>query len=192
MNEPKYKKNQPTACGRTIVVSWSSWNHIKDAHPDVLLCLTEAIGKASLPTDGSELEVTIDMGRPIGHSGLVRTLPVGYDEQTTFAVRNGRRGPSRVVVGGKSPQVTTVGLIAMQAKGKNGDILPDKYFLISAWIGTANTMPEPWDKSLEDDASKERAVQHWSTQAFVYDPATMGDVFMSSWHKILTEKEKIA
>lgn len=188
------KEKNPTACNGKIVIPWKRQQHIYSAHPDVVPVLAEAIGLVTLPTNDSELSMTVELGRPVGRSGIIVTRRVGYGEVTTFAVRNGRDRPSRVVCGEQSPEVSTVGIFAIPArsKGPEREILPGKYMLVSAWIGRAggDSVPEPWDPQCVEDAElRACALKHWSTIAFEYDAHIMGPVFETSWKSILEDEQ---
>ncbi len=171
--------------GGVVVVPWGTQQHLR-AHPDVLDVLGEAISKIELPTDGEFLKTTVDLGRVIGRSGAVETDPIQYDEQTWFAHRIGRDGPSRVVLDTEGPEVSTVAILAFQARDRStGKIQPGKYILATAWIGSAEAEREPWDKGIKTERERQAALRYWCSHALVYDKEVMDKPFQSSWKEIL-------
>ena len=174
-----------TKCGGAVVVPWGRQQHLR-AHPDVLDVLDEAISKIELPTDGESLKTTVDLGRVIGRAGAVETDPIQYDEPAWFAHRIGRDGPSRVVLDTEGPEVSTVAVLASQAKDRGtGEIQPGKYTLVTAWVGSAEAEREPWDKGIKTERERQAALRYWCSHALVYDKEVMGEPFQSSWKEIL-------
>ena len=168
-----------TACGGTINVSQKAKIHL-EAHPNVFEHLREAIERIHFPVSRKKIECEIDMGRLIGRSGVVKTVPVLGSERAKFALRANRKQPSRVSDTEKfGDETSRIVVIARPTP------LETQYDLITAWIGTL-AKKEPWDASIGERTEFRECLNYWSSRALVYDPSTMGPVFDSSWTEVLS------
>lgn len=164
-----------TACGSTVDVNERSVRHLQ-AHPEIAAILVEAISKASfgnLPF----AEVEVELGRTIGQKTRVSTRLESPDSTMTFAIRNGRDAPSRIVVGVGAEETSSVVIIAKRIK-------PGSYVLITSWIGCL-AEKEPWDKTISGTEHFNQSLNFWCQNALIHDPETMGAPFESSWSKVL-------
>lgn len=167
-----------SACGGIVEVSERSKRHL-EAHPEVAAILVEAIGKAEIG-DGAFGELEVDMGRVIGRKSLLTTDCRAADSVMTFALRNGRDFPSRVVAGGaEGANCNTVVIVVKRTR-------PGNYVLVTSWVGSL-ARKEPWDKTIRDQEQLNQSLDFWCRNALIHDPATMGPVFESSWSEILAE-----
>jgi len=168
-----------TACGGTINIPQQAKNHL-EAHPNVLEHLHEAIAKIHLPVARKKIECEIDLERLIGRSGVVKTVPLQNGERARFALRANRKQPSRVAdAGDVGDETSRIVVIARPSH------VGAQYDLITAWIGTL-ARKEPWDASISERKEFIECSNYWSSTALVYDPATMGPVFESSWAEVLS------
>ena len=167
-----------TACEGKIIISDFVREHLM-AHPEVYDLLDEAIAKLTLPTDGGNLAVEVEMGRIVGRSGVVATAPIGMDEVTTFALRPNRRKPSRVAVGVEGPEITRVVIYAGPTEEMK------VYKLFTSYVGDLSRK-EPWDPNLVE-SERAASIGYWTTHALVHIPNLMGDPFMSTWNDVLRD-----
>lgn len=170
------KSQYRTKCGGVVVLPPKTIEHL-EAHPEVGGLLQEAMSLLELPRDGSFLAREIDFGRLVGRTGCVSAPTVDLGSEATFALRVGRRKPSRVVVGVQGPEVSTVVVLAFADRQVKGT-----YVLITAYVGQL-APKEPWDAA--PGAEREEAFKFWSQQALIHDPAVMGEVFVSNWQSII-------
>lgn len=160
----------------TIELSERSAQHLK-AHPEVAKYLSEAIS-ISTPESGLFQEIEIDLGRPIGNSGLVSGVQVTSSQPTTFAQRNGRPRPSRVVVGNPGDVTNMLTIVIKPIK-------PATFVLITAWVGGL-AKKEPWDTSIKSASEKLACLNFWCSHALSYKPDLMDEVFQSTWDNVLS------
>ncbi|GEM_PF-1008714 len=178
MTDPKEMSDwYDTKDGGDIVVTPRTRQHMA-AHLDVVPLLAEAIVLIDLPTDGKWLEVEVDLGRVIGRSGCVETAAIGMNDTASFAYREGRAMPSRIVEGVEGPEVTTVVVIAKY-------VSRGKYQLVTAWVGALGQR-EPWNAGGPDFKD---AMTFWQTHALIFDPSNMESPFESTWGTILGRSE---
>lgn len=171
------QREYATACGGRIVVPRKTADHLR-AHPEVVPHLGDAIARVRLP-GGAFLRVAVEMGRLVGRSGLVETAPIAVDEPALFARRVGRDFASRVVVGESGPEVSTIAVLAFADEAS-----PRTYVLVTAFVG-ALAPREPWDPNFESETERTEALEFWSRNALVWDPAVMSEPFESTWAEIL-------
>lgn len=170
------RKLYPTACGGKLVPFDNAAEYFA-AHPEAVALLDEAIAKIVLPTDGSRLEISIDLGRPLGPAGCVEVADIGLDGAGLFAQRPKRPGKSRVVVL-PDDEVPTVSTFVVVGKPMRN---PGEYRLITAYIGT-QAPAEPWGgKTAEDRA---RLLEFWRTHALVWND-TMAQAEPGTWRQAM-------
>lgn len=167
-----------TKNGGTIVVPRKAQSHLL-AHPDVLVILSEVIGKIILPRDGLFLATEVEMGRIIGQSGCVKTPEIGFNEKAHFALRLERDKPSRVVLDVECLDTTKVAILAFPSRDDIGI-----YILVTSFVGPL-APKEPWDKSIQLETEFQTCLEFWSSNALVYDPEVMGLILESSWEEVL-------
>ncbi len=169
-----------TADGRRLV-PYDNAEQYFAAHPGALELLGAIAGEIRLPK-GDRLEVQFDLGRPLGAASLVEVKPIGIDEETVFALRKGRDKPSHVIVlESEPPQISTFVVV-----GRPDRNLPEgDYRLMTAYVGVIAPR-EPWDKKTHSQhVTDDEALAFWSSHAIVWDPASMGETFVSTWRKVL-------
>lgn len=164
-----------TKCGGRLMLTAKAKEHLV-AHPEVGDLLDEVAGLVELPRDGSFLVRAVDLGRLVGRSGCIPADRVGAEGKAKFALRVGRRKPSRVVIGALGPEVNTVVVLAFAGRE------PGTYALITAYVG-ALAPKEPWDAT--PGIEREQALEFWGKNALVYDPEVMGEQFESTWQDII-------
>jgi hypothetical protein len=170
--------NLRTACGGTLTILPKAQEHLR-AHPDVLDFLPEAIASITLPKTGF-MATVIDMGRVIGKCGTVETQMGDVNTPMLFAKRSDRRKPSRVVppdTFGKDS--TTIVVLAYPSRHEL-----ETYIFVTAWVGSL-AQKEPWDPNISSEAEFSDCINYWCSNALVYDSRVMGDIFESTWAKIL-------
>ncbi len=171
-------KKISTKGGDWMVIPESTQEHLQ-AHPEVAELLEGALKKITLPKGVPIYLGEIDMGRELGESGAVHTAPVKPDEETTFAFRIGREGPTRVVHQGTQSEIaSTVVIVAKPTEDFQ------EWELLTAYVGKL-TPREPWDPGLQTDEEKSEALNFWSQYALVHDPEVMGEIFVSTWEEVL-------
>ena len=171
-----------TKCGGIINVSGRTEAHLK-AHPEVINLLDSAIKMINLPTIAQMYEGVIDMGRIIGRSRLAKTAPYKNGDKFYFALRTNRALPSRVVSADNIGEETTKIAIIAKPRGEGRN-----YELITAWIGEL-AKKEPWDSNFSNIEEFKESLNFWNTFALIHDPKVMGDMFASSWRKILVNSK---
>lgn len=164
-----------TKCGGALVLPSKTKEHLV-AHPEVGDMLEEVAGLIELPRDGSFLAREVDLGRVVGRSGCISAPAVGSEGEATFALRAGRRKPSRVAVGAVGPEVSTMVVLAFAGKE------PRTYVAITAYVG-ALAPKEPWDTA--PGKEREASLAFWSSHALVWDPGVMGQPIVSTWSAII-------
>lgn len=163
-----------------MLVTPVTMEHLQ-AHPEVWKLLPEAMCNLYLPTDGSPIDLAMDMGRVIGRSGCVATPRIEPNESTIFARRVARANASRVVVGVQGPEVRT--LVIRATRNERG-----MYELHTAYVGVL-APPEPWSIRVESESDMARAAESlsfWCTHGLVYNPDVMGAPFESTWELVLS------
>ncbi|QYG08938.1 hypothetical protein [Janthinobacterium sp. PAMC25594] len=174
MNMEKHR----TVCGGFIGIPTRVLHHLQ-AHPDVIVHLSNAISKIHLPSDRKKIECEVEMGCIVGRGGVVKTNALKIDDLALFALRTNRKFPSRVAPSGQvGTESSTIVIIAKPSFAEG------QYELITAWIGSL-AKKEPWDPSILSQDEFEDCLHFWSTTALVFDPATMGTVSENSWRKVL-------
>ena len=155
-----------TANGITVIAPKAAQQHL-EAHPETKGILAEAIGKISIAspaTNNGMQTIEVDMGRIMGRSGRIATPAILPSQETLFAHRVGRSGPSRIAIVFPSHEDATV------------------YVLATAWVGTAS-QKEPWDPYFRID--RKACLEYWCEHALVYDASIMGAPFTSTWDDVL-------
>lgn len=170
------KSRYRTACGGTIVVTQKARNHL-EAHPEVIGLLSEGIKMINLPTSNEFLEISVDFGRTIGYRTLVKS-PGTQDTPSMFAVRSGRKLPTRIAMDKALEESSRLVVVARPAQ-------EDKrtYLLVTSFIG--ETTPSEPHGRFQSKQEAEAALNFWSNHALAYDPATMSPPFESNWRAIL-------
>ena len=159
-----------------LIISASAQSHL-DAHPDVRSLIAEAWSLADPPDAHVALPLQIDLGRIVGLSGAVATPLITVDTPALFALRTGRRRPSRVVSDDIEDAQRATSLVSLIVRPLAGG-----YSLISAWIGGLAPR-EPWDaRSAEERAE---SLAWWCSHALVHDSATMAAPVESCWSSVL-------
>lgn len=98
----------------------------------------------------------VDFQRQIGWSTCVRT---GFDDQIVYAVRKGRAGHTRFVLG-RQPEPCRLLTVILR---RGSESAPGTATLVSAFVG-GKTAREPFDpRATEDDRA------FWATHALVWD-----------------------
>lgn len=132
-------------------------NHLR-AHEDVKPILREAIKKAIENGIRFETDVfvtTVDMGRIVGRSGIVKTTEA---DQIEYVVREGRMYPSRCVRNRQGDETQCVTIVFRQT--------PARVKLITAWVGV-KACREPNDTTFETEELRQEAIQFWNQHALV-------------------------
>lgn len=120
------------------------------------------------------IEVTVDCKRPVGY---VKVVKINSNDETFYAIRNGRSGYSKFVENREPVKSNLVTLVLKKsAEDRN------KYLLITAYIGE-RVGPEPYDRHC-----KEVDRLFWSEHAFIseitdYDVSTV-TVNLPNYRKI--------
>lgn len=166
-----------TACGGIIVVPRKAEDHLV-AHPEVRDLLPKAIGRMTLPRDGTFLSTEVEMGRIVGRSGCVQTPPVTLTDRALFAQRVGRDKPSRVIVG-EGEQTTKVVVLAFPSREE-----ARTYVLVTSWVGGL-AAKEPWDQNIRSQREHQDCLQFWCSHALVWDSAVMSSPFEGTWEEVL-------
>ena len=168
-----------TACGCQMFIPPKAQAHLQ-AHPEVSDILSEAIGRLVLPNRAGFVEAEVDMGRPVGRAGLVKTPLCDADSPMLFAQRVGRAAPSRVVPSDTLGEETAkVVIVAMPSRDQAG-----AYALVTAWVGTL-ACKEPWDRNIKTPQQYQDCLQFWCAHALIHDPEIMGSVFESTWEEVM-------
>lgn len=167
-----------TACGGRILVAADTVPYFA-AHPEAAALLDEAVGRITLPSDGSRLKVAVDLGRALGPQGCVEAPDIGLDRPGLFAQRHMRRGLSRVVQ--IDPErllsVSTLAVIAHPTDD------PRAYRLVTAYVG-APAPAEPW--AGKDDDARMRLLDFWRTHALVWNEG-MAPPCTRTWRAVLND-----
>lgn len=157
---------------------------IISTHTDVVDLLEEAIGLVQLPEYPiHRLKITVDIGRIVGRDGCVNTTLISPETETLFAWRQHRPGPSRVIqtVGNETTKIT------IKAAGTEN---PHVYRLLSAYIGEP-AIEEPWHTKIQPGSTEERqSLNFWCSHALVWDQRTMGEPFVDTWIRVLSNLRK--
>ena len=164
--------------GGQIIIPQKMVIHLK-AHPEIMGILPEVMDNLILPKDGSFLRREVEMGRLVGLSGCVETLPIQKFDETFFAQRTERKKPSRIVIGDLGEETSKVSILAFPDRSGSGD-----YILITTWIGFL-APKEPWDNNIKSEKEFQESLDFWLTHALIYQEEVMGQPFTSSWERIL-------
>lgn len=172
-------KNTPlqTACGGYIEVTDRSLEYMKHDQK-VLALLSEAAAKLSLPTEGTELKESVDLGRIIGETDCV---PVSIGIPLFFAKRKDKslcQTPFRVIDKQK-PETSKFTVIAVKKGGQ--------WVLKMGWIGEmAPRMPtDQFFKGKLYSQKFREAKRFWDRHALAWDSETMEYPYRSEWRKEL-------
>ncbi len=133
-----------------------STNHLR-AHKDVLKHLDEAITLAKgvgISEKGTTV-LTVDMGRIVGRSGLVK---VNSDDEIRFLVRPGRIHPSKFVCNRIGDETRNITMVFRNT--------PKRVILVTAWIGV-QACREPNDTTFENETLRNEAIRFWEEHALV-------------------------
>lgn len=165
-----------TKCGRGLYVKPGALRHVWH-HPGAPA--TIRIGVSDTDLADQEFPLTVELlsdGLHWPAQRVAREEPVGLKDEILFAYRENRSWPSPVIVDPDPPQVTQISLAV-----RWGDQRPR---LITAWFG-GEMFREPFDGSL---STREYvySVIFWREHAFVWDAATMGTPFQSTWAEVLS------
>lgn len=165
-----------TACGGKLVPFDNAAEYFA-AHPEAVALLDEAIARITLPTDGSRLEVTVDLGRELGPNGCVRVTDIGLDGIGLFSQRPKRPGMSRVVVLAPEeiPAASTFVVVGKPMRD------PGTYRLITAYVGI-QAPAEPWGGKTPED--RERLLGFWRSHALVWND-TMDEPVTATWREAM-------
>lgn len=132
-------------------------NHLR-AHEDVKPILKEAVTKAiesGISFDTNTFVVTVDMGRTVGRSGLVKTTET---DKIEYIVREGRIHPSRCVRDRLGDETQFVTIVFRRT--------PVRIKLVTAWIGV-KACREPNDTTFETEELRQEAINFWNQHALV-------------------------
>lgn len=164
-----------TACGGILLVSDATLEHLR-AHSDVVPHLRSIARRLFLTRRPMRLaEVSLPV---TGVSRCVAAPIVGLDDPIQIVYRNGRRCPSRVVVG-QGEITNTVSVVAQQTEHS-----ANTYRLLSAWFGSLAER-EPTDPGARGD-DFERSLAFWSVNALVHDPDE-GPMIETTWRSVLRQ-----
>lgn len=162
-----------TACGGILLVGNASLDHLR-AHSDVVPHLRDIARRLFLTRRPMRLaEVTLPV---TGLSRRVATPVAGLDDPIQIAYRNGRRRPSRVVMG-QGEITNIVSVIAQQTERS-----ANTYRLLSAWFGSLAER-EPTDPGARGK-DFERSLAFWSANALIHDPE-YGPMIETTWRSVL-------
>lgn len=126
---------------------------ISHIHGEIEALLQEALARVCSRNQGLIVE-EVDFGKVIGVTTRVLTLP---DDQILFAIRPGRQGYSRFVVG-RQPEPCSALTVVLK---KSVDV-EDIYILSTAYVGTP-AEPEPWDLK-----ATPQSLPFWQTHALLW------------------------
>lgn len=96
----------------------------------------------------------IDFEREVGMNICLETTD---EDECFYAIRNGRNGKTRFVMGREKEPCSTVVLILKK------DLKKDYYVLITAFVGI-DPEPEPWDRN-----ATEKSIEFWKNHAISFD-----------------------
>ena len=168
-----------TANGITVIAPKAAQQHL-EAHPETKGILAEAIGKISIAspaTNNGMQTIEVDMGRIMGRSGRIATPAILPSQETLFAHRVGRSGPSRIAIESQGEETSVVSICVFPSH-EDATV----YVLATAWVGTAS-QKEPWDPYFRID--RKACLEYWCEHALVYDASIMGAPFTSTWDDVL-------
>lgn len=172
------KRSYTTACGGNIFLTDNTIEHLR-AHPEAESLLEQAIGRVTLPND-TFLKNEVVFDRVIGQSSCV---PINKDAPAMFAVRIGRKMPTRVAVGAQKKDTNSFVVLARKDNGSG------LWRLITGYAGTSAPL-EPHDRHFCNPKNRFeflKALAFWSSHALVWEPELMGDYYESSWKDELTK-----
>lgn len=131
--------------------------------PQVESLLAEALSR--IDASGRRFFVeTVNFGRPIGETTLVRTCP---DDEIIYAQRPGRSGLTRFVKD-RTPESCTTLVVVLKRVATDED-----YVLVDAFVGI-RAEPEPWDEqsfraAADPIKAREESKNFWSSHAVVWE-----------------------
>lgn len=172
----KLERTYKTATGETINLNDGTLEHLR-AHPEAGELLGEAIALVKIAPVATFVMQTLDMGRIIGHSGLIEAPEVRPDETATFALRLGRDIPSRVVVGVEKPETELFTVLAYYHAG-------DKQWNLITGFAGPGAPKEPTDRSLVH--GNEAELKFWCRHALVHEEE-WGEPFESTWNQVVED-----
>lgn len=174
-----------TACGGRLLISRKAIEHLR-AHPEVATILPEAVGQIVLPSGGF-MSAEVDIGRVVGRSGLVKTTLCDANSPMLFSQRVGRVRPSRVVPSNTVGEETTKVVVLAQSSREQ----ENTYCLVTSWIGVL-AHKEPWDQNIRTQNEYQDCLRFWCAHALIHDPEIMGNVYESSWGKVMSDTDTAA
>ena len=168
-----------TGDGSTIRIPRVVREHLV-AHPETAVSLRPAAATLTARDAGQYLEAEVDLHRPVGTLGCMKTARLRADDKATFTVRPNRRAPSRVLICA-TPELTTKFTIRAQRFGA------DDFKLLTAYAGSL-APPEPWDEAGLQRANLNRAaaLDYWCEHALVWQ-SSWPRPFESTWDEVLRE-----
>lgn len=126
-------------------------------HLDVIPFLDEVVSK--IDTKNQEfIKVSIEMGRIIGKTNLVKTTP---DDEIVYAIRTGRRILTRFVKNRQGDDCSTVCIILKKLDGI-------RYKLLTAYIGRLGEK-EAGDHSIQTEEEYATCKGFWDHHALTWD-----------------------
>jgi len=170
-----------SACGKTIIISRDTKKHLLP-HLDVVEFLEQTIAKIVIPDSATYFEETINLGRIIGKSNLIKTKKISPSQLTPFAFRLGRKYPSRIVLNRKG---IPCDIVTVEIKFNE---LKKEFHLSTAYIGYP-CPDEPFYIKKRTGSDFRESLEFWCNHAFVYNPKTMDSTSELSWEELL-EKPK--
>lgn len=132
-------------------------NEHMQAHLDVLPFIEEAITLIKFSDDKIQ-KVVVDFGRIVGKTTCVT---VTDNDEIYYAIRSGRKWPSKMVKNREPEECSTMCLVIKKTKYEN------VYRLITAYFGFKSEREE-FDTNVTSDLEKERVFSFWKNKALIY------------------------
>lgn len=132
-------------------------NEHMQAHLDVLPFIEEAITLIKFSDDKIQ-KVVVDFGRIVGKTTCVT---VTDNDEIYYAIRSGRKWPSKMVKNREPEECSTMCLVIKKTKYEN------VYRLITAYFGIKSEREE-FDTNVTSDLEKERVFSFWKNKALIY------------------------
>lgn len=136
--------------------------HLK-VHEDVIEYLEEAV-KLIDTKNSPFIKIALDFNKPIGYSTCIS---VSSNDEFRYAVRIGRKYPTRFVLNREPVPCSTITIIMKRTPNSTNY----GYRLLTAYIGGLATK-EVHDPTLEYEEAHE-ANQFWSTHALIWDESIL-------------------
>jgi hypothetical protein len=165
--------------GAKLIIAAQALDHML-AHQDVTDdLLREAFSKIDLSGGRKEIRECVDLGRIIGVTSKIETPLISPDEIALFALRTGRKFPSRTITDVDLPESAQLAVIAEWSDR-------GAYFLRTAFIGQL-APPEPWSFNTirKMRLSGTEVLRFWCMNALAYDNSFISEPFESTWNEIL-------